>query len=251
MRKILFFTLAIVGLAATNVRAESYLFSATDSGGTGAAAINFQYVGNQVIATIDNTSPILLDDGSGDNAPGITGFGFDFLPDTLAFDSWSLEAFGVDEFGNLVAPAIKIDDEVGGTADWTLTQNGNFGGPWTFDYVPKVDGGIQGALYNPDAVGSSALAAQPNYFTTAVLTLTFAPGDTVEGLNLGTQNNPFVRMQNVGKNGAGSLKITGTPGGGPDPGPNPVPEPSSMVLLGIGLAGLAGYGWRRKRRSAA
>jgi MYXO-CTERM domain-containing protein len=30
-----------------------------------------------------------------------------------------------------------------------------------------------------------------------------------------------------------------------------VPEPSSLVMAGLGLAGLAGYGWRRRRAAIA
>lgn len=234
-------------LIVSAARAESYVFSGSDSGGTGSAMIDFQFVGNQVIATIDNTSPLLLDNGSGDNAPGITGFGFDFLPSTSSLIGWELTALD----SNL--NSIQINDTssggtAGGTGDWTLSQPGSFGGPWTFDFVPETTRAVQGALYNSGAVGSSELAALPNFFTTAVLTLDF--DQVITGFNFATSNNPTVRMQNVGRNGGGSLKLTGTPGGGP-PNPSPsVPEPSSLVLLGIGLMSMAGYGWRRKRSTS-
>jgi hypothetical protein len=33
-------------------------------------------------------------------------------------------------------------------------------------------------------------------------------------------------------------------------GPTAAPEPASLTLLGIGVASLAGYGWRRRRATA-
>ncbi len=99
--------------------------------------------------------------------------------------------------------------------------------------------GGQGGLYNPatlTAPGNTITwGGPPQYFTEAVLTINFA-GMTdlvVDG------DSPFTRWQNVGEDGEGSLKLTGTPS---------IPDASSVFLLGSAclMGGLAGF--RRKFR---
>ena len=75
-------------------------------------------------------------------------------------------------------------------------------------------------LYNPLA-NSDAFGGPPHYFTTAILTVTF---DADTSLQVVAGESPFVRMQNVGLDGEGSLKL--------------VPDASIMFLLGSALIGL-------------
>ena len=47
----------------------------------------------------------------------------------------------------------------------------------------------------------------------------------------------------VGTIGAGNVEVRGL-------SVAPIPEPSSLTLIGLGVAGLAGYAWRRRKQTA-
>ena len=70
----------------------------------------------------------------------------------------------------------------------------------------------------------------------------FTPFSVTSGFNP-TVNTLGFRLFNTG--GPTALRVEMT--GGADPLVTPVPEPSTMLLLATGLAGILGYGWRRKR----
>lgn len=221
--------------------AASFVFSGTDAGGTGSATMDIKIVGNTLTLTLDNTSPTTLNSPlTGANAPGILGFGFNLADPLPTLISWALTGYADAAQTTLVT----LGDSVPPSGDsWVL---GTTIAGVTMDFLPNSnEGGVKGAIYNPAA--TAGLAALPNYFSTATLVMNFASAPVLAPLPSGV----FVRMQNVGLNGAGSLKLFGTPNGPDDPPIATTPEPTSMAIFGIGLVGCSAYKLRRRRQRAA
>ena len=234
---LLMFGIVLVCAVGSNAYGLPFTFSGSNEGGTGSATMDISLSGNTVTAVLNNTSPITLDDGTGVNAPGITAFGFDLDPldpnNLMTLLSWELTAYQVSD-SNLDNNPTTI----GGTwitGDWQLTIDGNTDGI-KLDYVPNIQN-VKGALYNPDVVLGGGAAAEPNYYTEAILTMIF---NVAPSLNIADPDSPIVRMQNVGLDGEGSLKLPGTP----------VPEPSTVMLVGAGLLGMIAFGRKRLNKKA-
>lgn len=219
--------LALAAGLSSMTQAADFSLSGCDAGGCGSANMSIIISGNNLTLTLDNTSDTALQDGTPNaNAPGITGFGFNTKDPDPTVTSWSLTAKDKDT-NNVV-----IGNSAGtSTGDWKL--NTSIAGV-SLDFLPTTDGNnIKGALYNPSATGP--FGALPNYFTTATLLMSFdsAPELDTEACGGGIFDcQVFVRMQNVGKNGEGSLKL--------------VPIPAAAWLFGSALVGLAGISRRKK-----
>jgi hypothetical protein len=233
---------AAMSLYATHAHAiiitESFSFLGSDAGGTGSAdmtvVINTNDTGtgaNSITITIDNTSPILLDDQSDDNAPGIVSFGANFQPNTFNlanFLSWQLTGFAANDPNNTTP--ISIGENDGTPSNWITLFNDTNNDGITVDLNPNVGTGVQDALYNPDA-DPAGFASGPNFLTTAIFTIFYS--DIPDDLRLAIEPSggdvgntaTIVRMQNVGENGAGGLKLSGTSV------PTSVPEPSLLGLI--------------------
>lgn len=188
--------------------------------------------------TIQNTSPITFKDKP--NAPGITQIGIDLDKPMPALVSWELWAHLT---GASNEPLVQIggSNYTGLNPLWSLSVDGTYQ-KVTLDYIAGTSS-VNGALFNPAAFGSSALPGGENinYFTDASLTLVFSKEPTVTILE-----TTYVKFQNVGNNGAQSLKLLTTGETIYPPPPEPIPEPASIVAWGLlGTVGLLVA--RRKR----
>lgn len=238
MKRTLLTGFLVLALAA-NSWALLFNFSGTSANGTGSATMDISITGNILTATLNNTSPILTTNNNL-NMPGIPAFGFNLTNIPLpTINSWTITAIqpGTNAKTNLDAT---------GTNEWrlqTLTQIEGF----ELDFFPNnsgagATGNVDALLYNPLTLLSAQKGNNTHYFTTAVLTIDFSNAPL---LDITAGVSPYVRMQRVGDNQAGSLKLFGVPDdGGPDPDAV-VPEPSTIILLGAGLLGL-GLANRRK-----
>ena len=217
----------------------TYMFAGTSAGGVGSATmiVNDAFSAQNILVQLFNTSPLTLP-GGGANAPAITGFGFDFANSSdFSLTSWQLfSSAGADCIGSSTLCEL-------GPNPWVLDAVGP-NQPLDFFVSTSPGSTVQGGLYNPSA--NQGLAATPNYFTEARLLIEYT-GDTPiisditnTPCNPAQPCSPFVRMQNVGENGAGSLRLDPS-GNFP---PTGVPEPGTLALLGMALA--AGALARRK-----
>jgi hypothetical protein len=142
------------------------------------------------------------------------------------------------------------------------------GSLWATSGSLTVTGGSASGVYSlePTAGPAEQLSASSAFL---VDNRVYPGGDAGSGSNPGGISNPssLTLWGLIFTNGSGQeINIWGTgngnysfyrwtPGVGYDMTTTsttvaltPVPEPGSLTLLGVGIAGLAGYGWRRRRQ---
>jgi hypothetical protein len=196
-------------------------------------------VGQQLKIDIDNTTKSLMVGTPDLNDAAITGIVFDIAADISTATIASFK----DGDGNTISGwevALNVDNNI--TPGHTIV-----------DVSFTTTNGINGGIYNADDPGDNLNNLVPDVASLILdITAEDANGNTIPWLLTGISND-ILRMQRVGLNGAGSLKIYGGPPDGPPPPPpeGSVPEPGIAMLLGMGLAGVGVSRFRRRQRASA
>jgi hypothetical protein len=206
---------AVLIAAAAGVPAHAAVitmaFSGVANGGTGSGQLTFNdnNGSNSLTVTINNTSPNVLNSGSGQNSSIITGWGFSTTPNLPTVTSWSVIA------GNGVNLSSAYN------LSYNVSVGGYQPGQLSLENSSQTTNGINGGIYNTAAPGNTA----NTYPDLAVFTLNFAAPFTLQQIDTAT-----LRLQRVGANGAGSLKLMGYVAE-----QHAAPEPDTILILITGL----------------
>jgi len=217
-----FITLLVFALGAilpVSAAASTITLAGVGSGAysTGTAVVEFNAQTNTLTFTLTNTSAI--------TQPGststITGIGFDLMPIGNASSS------ALNGFSGSQAPSLSSTFTFGDGALGNVPQG--------FNSVVLDFGFLTGPNFTG---GQTSLGLLPGESASFVVSGAGFAGFTESGI----ANSMFVRFQSV-------PEITGSTGDVGTVGATPVPEPSSVVLLGLGIAGMAGVVRRRIREN--
>jgi hypothetical protein len=202
-------------------------FSGTASGGTGSGIMTFNDNGGSSTLTIriDNTSPNLLNSGVGLNSSIITGWGFSVTPNIPNVASWSVIS------GN----GVNLSSNYGLT--YNVSQGGYQPGQLFIEEFVQTTNGINAGIYNAASPGNTANA----FPDVAVFTVNFCAPFTLQQIDTAT-----LRLQRVGTNGAGSLKLLGYAAQ-----QYAAPEPSALFIFLTGLLVIINSRFKLWRRLCA